>query len=92
MSYDDTSCYRFFPGRVNNTFSLTTRQPLLFLKQIKELHRLLDKKTMEINCLKRPLNMDVQKSKLCTSPYCSGDGSSFVSHYLQAEYTAVLHR
>lgn len=32
------------------------------MKQIKELQRLLGKKTMEMNSLKKPLNMGVQKS------------------------------
>ncbi len=32
------------------------------MKQIKELQRLLGKKTMEMNSLKKPLNMGEQKS------------------------------
>ncbi len=59
------------------------------MKQIKELQRLLGKKTMENELLKEALNMDGQKVD-STRPYCRGWGVSLVSRCLRVS-RAQLH-
>lgn len=60
------------------------------MKQIKELQRLLGKKTMEMNSSKKPLNMDGQKVDSARALIARGWGVSLVSRCLRVS-RAQLH-
>ncbi len=64
------------------------------MKQIKELQRLHGKKRWRMTSLKKPLNMDGQKSGYRTRPYCPGMVVSFVSrcHWVSRAQLHVILR